>query len=109
MRLTDLDPGFLYGAEDNGRFRGFGREQATAQGIWFDCPVCSRKPQGSHSVRIWFKDRGVPDHLEPTLRWSATGASFEDLTLNPSVNLNVNGRTDCWHGNITAGEIVGGI
>ena len=78
---------------------------ADAQGVMFLCPVCFKKnggPVGTESVLCWFKDRGVPaDAFPGPGRWTASGTSFEDLTLSPSVNVS----NEHWHGFITNGEI----
>lgn len=38
--------------------------------------------------------------------WNATGDTFEELTLTPSIDASKAGH---WHGSVTDGEIVGGI
>jgi hypothetical protein len=53
-------------------------------------------------VLVWFKDRGVPGNLRPSPRWIATGASLDDLTTKPSIQI-VGGCA--WHGFITNGEV----
>jgi len=115
VRLTELEPEWVDRATPDGSFWrerdamvevAFpdGEEppegQTTfvgAQGIWFLCP----KGCG-HRVLVWFKDRGVPGNLRPSPRWIATGASLDDLTTKPSIQI-VGGCA--WHGFITNGEV----
>lgn len=129
MRLTDLEPEWLdhydgaqrsfHGnddaltsvhravihAGDEDYFPVTKIDQPRAQGVAFLCPVCFVKnngPVGTEQVVCWFKDRGVPDDALPGPgRWTATGTSFADLTLSPSVNVD-NGH---WHGFIQGGEV----
>lgn len=69
-----------------------------ADGIRFTCPKC-----GAHQVIVWFRGR-VPDSATPGPgRWTATGGSFDDLTLTPSINLS--GPGCGWHGFVTNGEV----
>lgn len=111
MRLTDLDPMWVadYEPAQRSHRRGDDLTLATAQGIVFDCPVCSFRNadgRGSHSILAWFRGRGVPDDAVPGPgRWTPSGTGFEDLSLTPSINCNTASRTDCWHGFITNGEV----
>jgi len=84
---------------------------ADAHGVMFLCPKCFAKnggPVGTHSILAWFRDRGVPtDEAPGPGRWIASGASYADLTLSPSINLENAGRVGCqWHGFVTNGEVV---
>jgi hypothetical protein len=36
-------------------------------------------------------------------RWTMTGTSLDDLSLMPSIDV---GTVSCWHGYITAGEVI---
>lgn len=73
---------------------------SAAHGIWLDCPGCQ-----AHSLLVWFRDRPVPAHYEPKPRWDVSGSSLADLTVTPSINLDVPGAVGCkWHGFITAGD-----
>ena len=94
MRLSALEPTFRRHAPGAlGKAEGM----ADAQGILFLCPACVNKD--GHSLLVWFADRGVPAEALPAPRWKATGTTFEDLSLSPSVN------AGCWHGFVTNGEI----
>lgn len=75
---------------------------ADAQGVFFFCPQCVE--QNAHSILVWFADRGVPDGVTPLNRWRATGTGLHDLSLSPSINLDVGGSKCRWHGFVTAGE-----
>ena len=103
-RLIDLDPEWVYDYEPvhHSHRRSDTLSIANAQGILFDCPLCGR-----HSVLAWFKDRGVPDDAEPGPgRWTPTGSGFNDLTLMPSINLDVKPDSPCkWHGWVKNGEV----
>jgi hypothetical protein len=108
MRLIDLDPQFhRYETRD-------GREHlikvdtlAEAQGLQLDCPKCQPYP---HGVIVTFRDRGALDHQgsqthkgKPS-RWAVSGRSFEDLTLQPSIDC-THGGGCTWHGFITNGDV----
>jgi hypothetical protein len=107
MRLAELEPEWV----TDGWAKGFRRTDdfAEAQGIIFACPHHFQKNGGligTHSILIWFAERDVPADCEPKHRWKvAGGSSFDDLTLSPSINLQVGGDADEWHGFITNGEI----
>lgn len=125
MRLVDLEPRWIAGYDASARSMrehtdvrqasDTGGRDITpitiqqAQGVMFLCPVCFLKnggPIGTEHVLCWFKDRGIPpDALPGPGRWTATGTSFEDLTLSPSVDVD----KGHWHGFIQGGEIVGGL
>jgi hypothetical protein len=98
VKLVDLEPQFL-------TCLGEGRTHhvdtlAQAQGIRFYCPGC-----GEHMIGLWFADRGVPADAEPKPRWRVSGTGYADLTISPSINLDVPGATGCrWHGFVTNGE-----
>lgn len=102
-QLIDLEPEWVYDAEDYGkRFKTAGELNiANAQGILFLCPL------GQSSVLCWFKDRGVPDDWEPGPgRWAVSGRDFNDLTLSPSVDLTAGGKhPERWHGWIKQGVV----
>jgi hypothetical protein len=76
-----------------------------AQGVMFLCPTCfvrNKGPVGTESVLCWFNGRGIPAEALPGPgRWIASGTSFDDLTLSPSVNVD----KEHWHGFITNGEV----
>lgn len=113
MRLGDLDASFCSKVDfTNGNLH----EQESidgAQGVMFVCPLCR-----GHRVLCWFKNPikapRVPDNMQPGPgRWEASGTSLDDLTLNPSVNLDVP-RTEeqkrlypntcLWHGWVKNGD-----
>jgi hypothetical protein len=112
-KIRDLDGTFLSNANAvAGTFREQ-PEMAGAQGVMFQCPVCSQGKEavttqsgrqavmGAHYVICWFKGM-VPDEMKPGPgRWDASGTGLDDLTLNPSVNLDLpdNQPGSCkWHG-----------
>lgn len=109
MRLTELDPHFLLYCEENGRASWRQTDDIIrAQGILFLCPKCFDEhggPVGTHSVIIWFRDRGVPDMAEPgPARWSVVSEStdYGNLTLTPSIRF----PTGCkFHGKVQGGEV----
>lgn len=113
LNLADLEPEWC--KDYNPTIRGFKHTElgSEAQGIWFLCPVCfvkNKGPMGTHMVLVWFKDRGVPDTAEPLPRWTATGTTFFDLTLMPSIDTTKNKAGEVvnpheWHGFITAGKV----
>jgi hypothetical protein len=105
VKLAELEPEWTV-ATTKGGFRRTA-DFAEAQGIIFACPHCFRKNDGlvgTHSILIWFEGRGSPPDYTPLPRWKATGSSFDDLTLSPSIDL-TRGQPDEWHGFITNGEV----
>lgn len=113
MRLIDLEPKWLL--DSNGWRVGF----------IFKCPT---KPEGNdwqtcmfvqmsvgEQVDLW-EQNGCPDHrmiqaCKQTACWtienaSIAEASFENLTIKPSIDGSAAGN---WHGHIQNGEIVGGM
>jgi hypothetical protein len=110
MRLVDLEPEWVYAGQEPGSFRR-SDDNSRPQGILFACPFCFRKNSGligTHSILVWFADRDVPPSNEPLPRWTvASGTTFEDLTLTPSINLQNEHCTEEWHGWITNGEAIG--
>jgi hypothetical protein len=99
VKLSDLEPQFVRFGE-NGGLRKVST-LAEAQGIRFVCPKC-----GEHQILIWFRDRGTPDEARPAPgRWAVSGSGYHDLTITPSINLDIPGATGCrWHGFVTNGE-----
>lgn len=88
-----------------------------AQGLWFQCPVCAvgkepgeedgrRFVRGAHYVLCWFSNPRNAPPLDatwwPTIaRWTMSGSSLDDLTLQPSILL----KGGCnWHGYLTNGD-----
>jgi hypothetical protein len=107
MKLRELDATFAAQASPDGDTFVEQDSIDGAQGVIFNCPLCQK-----HSVLCWFNNpRGasvVSDTAAPGPgRWSAAGSGIDDLTLTPSVNLDIHGekQTSCrWHGFVTAGE-----
>ena len=73
MKLTKLEPQFI-------RFTSPGHHSLVgtlneAQGVKFLCPKCFTKNGGNvgtHSIMVWFRDRGVPEAEVPGPgRWMA--------------------------------------
>lgn len=101
MKLTELEAGFV----STGGFR---------TGLHFLCPRCRRQqlvvpfanPPSNGAPDASLNHRGV--------LWRRTGATLEDITLEPSVDaLHVNGgvdgapREECrWHGWVRNGEVI---
>ena len=81
MNLTDLEPEFLKVESEKSFWRH--DDFARADGIFFLCPVCFVKNQGSvgtHSVVCW--QPHVPQSIPPTPgRWAFQGTGYHDLTL----------------------------
>ena len=93
-RLADLDATFVRHI-DGGNFVEVSC-RSSANGVMFDCPKCGR-----HRVLCW--DRTVPAGITPGPgRWDMVGDTLDDLTLNPSINLEPNGC--CWHGWVKNGD-----
>ncbi len=111
-KLTDLDATFVkYEARVPDSISSSNYQMATnvderhADGVLFECPLC-----GAHSVLVWFAGRNIPSDLRPLPRWHHSGSSLQDLTITPSINLDVISRdkphdkSDCkWHGFVTNG------
>lgn len=120
MKLADLEPQFIRyetrieWIEFKQQPRHYWIDVASlseGQGLQFLCPACFAKnsgPVGTHLVEVTFADRGATDEQgshgksgKPT-RWNASGSSYADLTLTPSILID----GGCgWHGFVTAGEI----
>ncbi len=62
---------------------------AEASGIMFDCPVVGH----GHSIMVYFAAHGTalvaPPGWEPLPRWQVTGKDISDITITPSINLDV--------------------
>lgn len=115
MRLVDLDPIWI---EHHGRIVG----------IRFICPINDGDGphQEGHSVCVLFDNPpdGGPKHPDDASvpgnskgrRWIRSGATFDDLTLSPSVNCQTSegcdkpdhaqcSHTHCWHGFVENGVV----
>lgn len=128
MRLRDLDARFLYEAHA-GRCRMSLAETVDGmQGVMFQCPKCAEGKEivvdterdigararryvvGAHYVHVFFSNpRNVevaPPDADHNPRWEMSGSTIDDLTLSPSVNLDIPGSEDgCrWHGWVKNGD-----
>jgi hypothetical protein len=110
--LVELEPQFVIYVGD--RIRSHVATFAEAQGIYFLCPVHAAPgyagPNAGHIVEVSFAGRGVADDQgshdidgRPS-RWSASGSSYADLTLQPSIDIS-RGGSCTWHGFVTAGIV----
>lgn len=98
MMLVDLEPHFV---RENADCWVPVEGLASAQGLLFLCPGCL-----DHYILCWFADRGVSDSACPAPRWRVSGESAADLSLSPSINLDVPGAEGCkWHGWIVGGGV----
>jgi|SRR5580693_4926360 hypothetical protein len=108
MQLSDLKPKWITEARDDGSARWTKDDEngLSAQAIVFLCRKCfaeNHGPVGTHSIIVPFANRGVPDGYMPSMpRWNAVGATFDTLSLTPSILL-IGGCG--WHGFITNGEV----
>lgn len=124
MKLRDLD-GQFFGSVDamTGARHRQGDHLEAAQGVLFQCPACAvgkevvtdedgtRGVAGAHYIAICFSNpRGAspaPHEYDHNPRWTMSGTSLDDLSLSPSINLDVPGLTgdQCrWHGFVTNGD-----
>lgn len=117
MRLSELHPAWF---AEPGRF---------GQGIVFDCPCCLTKPIEQRSrlavafsnpidcgapfpitnqkvlwgVLVWnIGNRAHPPIVPPGVHWKRIGVTFEDLTVEPSVDAS---GAHHWHGFVEQGRI----
>jgi len=115
MRLIDLEPQFMRYVSTDHEYLHYVDTLAEAQGVKFLCPSCfvrNKGAIGTHGIEVSFTGRGVQDHQgshnregKPS-RWNASGSSYADLTLTPSVLIDeAKPACDGWHGHITNGEI----
>lgn len=110
MTLLDLRPRFWRWMQ-KGQFQHVD-SLAEADAIIFLCPACFIKnngPVGTHSIRIDFRGRRVPDedcmrnNQGVPVRWDVSGDGYANLTLAPSIQI-LSGC--CWHGFVQNGQIV---
>lgn len=89
---------------------GYGKvaTASEADGVMFLCPKCASAElnddgkRSGHPVICWFAGK-VPASASPGPgRWTFTGSTIDDLTLNPSVWLN--GAGCGWHGWVRNGD-----
>lgn len=84
-----------------------------SSGLYMLCPKCftfNAGPVGTHVVVCWFRDRGVPDDIDPSPgRWTPSGAGLDDLTFvpgNPARAVSVLLTGGCgWHGYVRGGAV----
>ena len=105
--VPDLEACFLTLMDDKTMRRG--NEMTGAQGVIFLCPKCFEMNKGSvgtHSVICWFKDRGIPDNMDPKPgRWNPSGTSLDDLTFVGPGAVSVLLTSGCgWHGFVKDGS-----
>lgn len=66
--------------------------------LWFTCPICK-----NHSIAVSWK---LPSyHQNGTYLWRKTGTSVDDISLEPSINLDLDGSTCKFHGWVKNGEV----
>jgi len=82
--LRDLNATFIGQYKPGGSFHEQGELREKAQGLLFDCPLLD-----GHSIIVWFANSGVPTEASPHFRWAVVGTGIDDLTLQPSINLDV--------------------
>lgn len=83
------------------------------QGIRFTCPchyvANGNSDIGVHKTVCWFRNRGVPDDLDPgPSRWTPSGTSIDDLTFvpgTPAVAISVQADCHFWIRNGHATDI----
>jgi len=130
MRLRDLDARFVNNAHAGGCHMMDTVTVDGAQGVMFQCPKCAagketvvdrertkvdgtvrRYVVGAHYIRVFFNDPVnapvAPPDADSNPRWSMSGSNLDDLTLSPSINLDVPGQEDgCrWHGWVKNGDV----
>lgn len=123
MKLSELEPQFLrwyqrpHTEEERRLNPQFGPDKVQdifahvatlgeAHGIIFVCPK-SRMTGEDHYTQVWFAGSPVPPHIGKnkegkTVRWTAAGTGYGDLTLQPSIEEQ---DDHCkWHGHVTNGD-----
>jgi hypothetical protein len=116
------DPWFeaeFYGnVRDGGGVHRTSRQGASidgAQGLVLYCPCgFGKAPEVVHGLWVPFANPRNAPSLPPDHgpiardkvthpRWTMTGTGLADLTLTPSIDV---GADSCWHGFITAGQVL---
>jgi hypothetical protein len=123
MRLRELD-GRFFGKVNAARRSSMlqGDRIRGAQGVLFQCPKCSAgKPvgddgrgfRGAHYIKVCFSNPRnalpAPAEYDDNPRWEMSGSSLDDLTLSPSINLDVPSDDGVvygcrWHGWVRSGD-----
>ena len=129
MRLTDLHPRFIGSGGEGVRQRTdrpcaacagagcsdchqSGKEYEPAPrregiGLMLDCP-CGNLDEG-HSLFVPFRNPLDDGPCQYAVSWQRTGATFDTLTLTPSI-LRTRSKGGCgWHGFITNGDVTGQV
>lgn len=121
MRLTDLDARLFGRVDANNGVKYMQDELRGAQGVLFQCPKCAigkergeedgrRFVRGAHYIAVCFSNPigapVAPQEFDHNPRWTMSGTSIDDLTLSPSINLDVpeNAGGCGWHGFVTNGD-----
>jgi len=128
MRLRDLDARFVYSATASGSRLSHKDSVEGAQGVMFQCPECAKGKEivvdterevgerarryvvGAHYIRVFFSNplgaTVAPPEADHNPRWEMTGTTLDDLTLSPSINLDIPGNeAGCrWHGWVKNGD-----
>ena len=70
----------------------------SGEGILFDCPKCGP----GHRLAVYFDNPidGQPPAAWQTPKWVRTGESFEELTIEPSI------QYPCFHGWVEDGQVI---
>lgn len=105
IRLIDLNPRWIQGGQwtDSSGTMHFPNYDLSnprhGMGVTFECPL-----HRDHRLGVWFAnpvDGKPPIDGKETL-WQRTGATFEEISLSPSIDASEHG---CWHGHIANGEV----
>ena len=104
MRLAELNPQFIdAGCGSVTKDGWWPAVLRKGVGVMFDCPIgCGKRHYVGFQTPL---DGGDPVGDGP--KWAREGKTFEDLTLVPSIHLDLTLGECIWHGHITKGEITG--
>lgn len=120
MKLIDLNPKWVAISrwDDINGTQHFYDTPSRVGGISFNCPIhtkkcehCNQNLPQSHRLVVWFSNPidGLPPQYGINYLWNREGSTFEDLSLNPSIDasryIDKETNTVCWHGFISNGEI----
>lgn len=98
MRLRDLNPRWVIDADIVIDGQNVHDDTREGMGLSFDCPHCRKTRL---AVFIANPVDGGPPSDDAKRLWLRRGATFDDLTLTPSIDASAHGH---WHGFIAAGE-----
>lgn len=106
MKLTELDPKWITA------------EGRAGLGVAFDCPCAECRAASDDDrqrVAVFFDQPldGLPQIAAATKTWQRAGATFDDLTLSPSIRFMARdlrgdpsrGLVEHWHGFIRGGQV----